>query len=128
MKNVCTTCGTDLNVAAAAEVERFLREHSTWEVWDCRSEGWKSNIPRLGAVEIIKKFEDKSGYITNYGEYEQGWTGSDYIVFNVSAGKNAGLYKKDGTRSSYGETTWDGPFKKVKATEKTVIEYTYEES
>ena len=59
-----------------------------------------------------------------WGEYPEGYAGTHSVVLEVTGpGDERVLLRKDGSVSSYGTKSWDGPLYEVRAVEKTVMAY-----
>lgn len=114
MSDSCLKCRTE---------EALLNSHRDWQ--DLAELG----VPRtvtvdglpINKVELYKQSDNMDAY---YGEYPQGWEGDMWATFRVGDR----FFRKMGSISSYGNESWNGPFREVFAVTKTVTVFEFKEA
>jgi hypothetical protein len=91
--------------------------------------GAEISVPGLNAiVTIVKVLEDNRERDSYAGEYDMGSEGDIGIIFKVDFYGGSTIHlKKEGYSDSYGNDSWDGPFRLVVPKTKTVTEYVYDD-
>lgn len=102
-------------VEQALENHEFDPYSSGWNFWYYEVEEDEiERVPGLGDVTVIEK------QMAGEGDY----AAKIYIVFKVEAAPDVySFFKKEGNYASYDGSSWDGSFKEVRPTEKTILVY-----
>lgn len=98
------------------EIEAALEEQidGDWGIWEDLGYFREHNEdPNLGVVEGLGRGE----YVDSYGGEGQG--DERWVVIRFGDR----YFRKDGYYASYDGTTWDGDFREVKPTQKTITVY-----
>lgn len=113
MSESCLKCRTEDVLLASKKGWYDLAEYGAGNL---RVDGMDIN-----KVEVYKQSDNMEDY---YGEYPQGWEGDMWVTFRVGNR----FFRKMGSISSYGNESWDGPFREVFATEKVVTVFEFKEA
>lgn len=117
----------DLDAYNAVVLAKFWSGYEDYS--DTKSVGTVVNLDgfRITLVEQHNAAEAtwKTENWRYYDEGNQGWTGISHLIFKVEKAGETRFYKKEGTCSSYGRDSWDGTFRRVYATPKTVEVWEY---
>lgn len=113
MSDTCLKCRTE---------EALLESQSrSWHgVSNYSTHGVVVDGIQVEKVEIYKQSDNMEDY---YGDYPQGWEGDMWMTFRVGDR----FFRKMGSISSYGNESWDGPFREVFQTEKVVTVFEFKE-
>ncbi len=108
----CPTCGQSVEELAT----KLNLADKWWTIEDlAKGEGhflWDLNL----TVEMVVPPAE-----AEYDSYGETTGGSVFMVLKV----DGRFFKKEGYRSSYGGTEWDGPCREVRAEPKTVVVFDY---
>lgn len=118
-QDLCSECGQTVpyNMLTASKVEKLLTSVMSWWSWSeemLRQSYQFKNNP--GQVMLIDRNVNTA---EEQGEGEQPVN----LVFAVDTPGERNYYAKHGYGDSYGEITWQGPFKQVFPKQKTVTVY-----
>lgn len=108
----CPTCGQSTDGLSADIVNKLV----DWDDFDYAPEGYSAFYEGVGTVEMEVGPKSK-----NYDSYGTVLEEDIFIVVKVADR----LFKKEGTRSSYGSLYWDGDCREVAATPRTVTVFDY---
>jgi hypothetical protein len=99
----------------------LIGSENRWDNWQ-----WdrKRVVSHEGVDVRAVQYVPHSGEPDTWGEYPEGYQGVHSLIFEVTGpGDTRVLLRKDGSVSSYGRESWDGPIYEVVAVEKTVTGY-----
>lgn len=126
----CLLCGSDISqnpaallaaqVTAAVDAARYPTPN--WYDISRKKEGDAFTIGQLGTFTLIAK----AGFDYNEEQGEDDRHAFVIISHTPQSNSTPILLRKDGSVDSYGEVTWNGIMRPVKARETVVTTYTYE--
>lgn len=99
----------------------LLSSENRWEDWL-----WNKGrrLSKDGIDVKLVHYVAHDGQPDTWGEYPEGYEGKHSLVFEVTGPSDTHtLIRKDGSVSSYGRESWDGPIYEVVAVQKTVTGY-----
>jgi hypothetical protein len=99
----------------------LLADNTDWQEWVWNK---KKTISHGGVdVKLAAYVPDKRSP-DEWGEYDEGSVGVHSLVFEVRGPDDTRVFvRKDGSVSSYGRESWDGPLYEVRPVEKTITAY-----
>lgn len=96
-----------------------LVSNFSFEYWDGEEEG-NVMISQNFTFILAEKFTH-----LQWDSYGYPVSNAVWLVFEVKdIHEESAFFKKSGTKSSYGEVTWDGPFERVKPQFRSVSSFT----
>lgn len=112
---LCPTCDQALPDGHAFFVGDLIEKSFTgygdaWTSWSEEEEGYSNTYPAIGEVTLIAKTPDLA-------EAQGADNRPIFMIFE----NNGRYFRKNGTADSYGEETWNGPFKDAKQVTKQVV-------
>lgn len=126
MTITCPTCQSmlDDNTAGAIAVKLLTHIESSWSGWDAdweKGQHYRAGDIDAEIVSVKDSWVDELDSDTSAYAH-QGETFEAHIIFKVGEY----FFKKAGTGDSYGEVSWNGPFRAVAAKAKTITVYEWE--
>ena len=108
----CPTCGQSTDTISAEIVNKLV----DWDDYDYAVKGDSTHYDGLGFVELTVEPKGK-----DYDSYGGILEEDVFVVVRI----DDRLFKKEGTRSSYGSLYWDGECREVKAEPRIVTVFDY---
>lgn len=112
---LCPTCDQAIPDGHAFFVGDLIEKSYTgysdpWDIWSGEDEGSSKQYPSIGEVTLVAK-------TPSLGEVQGEDDRPIFMIFE----NNGRYFRKNGTADSYGEETWNGPFKDAKQVTKKVV-------
>jgi hypothetical protein len=114
------------------EFHNDLLDRRSWSLWNNLTS--QEHHPEGYDVEVVfkstGKFTDWDSYGGFSNEAPQGWRGTAVMVFRISFWNDGNtvelFFRKEGSVSSYYDTSWDGKWERVSPKKKEVVTYEFE--